>query len=92
MREPIPEPDPAAWLRWYEKAYNLHVAKTEVGKIMISTTFLAIDHSHGGEPILWGTFVNDGIGNYAQARCGGSVEQAMIMHREMVEKVREARL
>jgi hypothetical protein len=48
------------WARWYEKA-DRFVAQTNVGPMRVSTVFLGLDHSFGGEhPILFETMVFDG--------------------------------
>jgi uncharacterized protein involved in tolerance to divalent cations len=50
------------WGEWFAKNHDARVvAKTEVGEAEVSTVFLAIDHSHGGDvPILFETMVFDG--------------------------------
>ena len=58
---PVPEPDTVKWGEWYSKAAR-HVAKTNIGKIFVSTVFLGLDHRIGGDgpPILWESLVFGG--------------------------------
>lgn len=59
---PVREPDLLKWAEWYEKADNRIVKQTVLDdrpQVMISTVFLAIDHSwgEGVAPTLWETMV-----------------------------------
>jgi hypothetical protein len=65
-KKPVPCDDILVWSSWMESA-NRHVAETRIKidgedpEIRISTTFLGIDHSHGGpEPVLFETMAFDG--------------------------------
>lgn len=58
---PVSEPDLMKWARWMEAEMQKkkRVASTYVGRVLISTVFLGIDHSfnRNGLPILWETMV-----------------------------------
>lgn len=93
---PVVENDLDKWAVFFNHVQNRTVGKTMVGKILVSTVFLALDHSFSnpGKPILWETmcFSGDGEasrewGDYTR-RCGGNREQAEAMHREVVAEVR----
>jgi hypothetical protein len=66
--EPVPCGDLETWARWFEAQheeahrtgrYPLHVDRTVLGKVLVSTVFLAIDHnfSDHGPPVLYETMV-----------------------------------
>ena len=60
---PTPEPDILKWGRWFEQAREARiVAKTDIGEnVHVSTVFLALDHSFGGDrPLLWETMIFGG--------------------------------
>jgi len=64
--EPVPEPNPMRWARWYERASKetvpfwdgrehapsagRSVAFTRIESTVVSTIFLGIDHGFGGGP------------------------------------------
>jgi hypothetical protein len=50
--------DLMTWARWYEKA-DRTIAKAYIGKVLVSTVFLGLDHSFGsdGPPILYETMI-----------------------------------
>lgn len=54
----VPTDDLNRWAKWFA-AHNQDrvVARTEVGQTVVSTVFLAVDHQHGGPPLLWETAV-----------------------------------
>jgi len=53
---PVPCHDLMTWARWYEENYlKRHVARSRIRGVLISTVFLAIDHSWSGPPILFET-------------------------------------
>jgi len=55
--KPIPENDLMKWGGWMQTA-NRTVAKTKIGKSIISTVFLGLDHSFGGpRPLLYETMI-----------------------------------
>ncbi len=63
---PVPEPDMMKWARWFEAAgTSRQVRKTMVGKVKVSTVFLAMDHDYQGrDPLLFETwFSADGAIN-----------------------------
>lgn len=75
---------------WYAKA-DRNVAKTKIGKSLISTVFLWIDHGYRtGPPVLWETMVFGGPLDMEEDRCSGSREQAIAMHAAMVKRVQAA--
>jgi len=56
--QPVRERDPIAWARWMHQT-NRAVARTQVGKLNVSTIFLGLDHRFldDGPPILFETMV-----------------------------------
>ena len=89
--EPRAEPDVDKWADWFSSGEK-QVAVERVGESRVSTVFLGMDHNFilgpGHGPILWETMVFGGPLDHAQARCGGSREQAEAMHARMVESVK----
>lgn len=70
---PVHVEDILVWSKWYEK--NMHrrvVARTKIGKVTVSTVFLALDHGfYGGPPVLWETMTfsddrEDGMDGYME--------------------------
>lgn len=87
---PVLEPSLTKWAQWFETA-NRKVGddRRKVGDvdIHVSTVFLGLDYSFGGEtPVLWETMVFGGPLDQEQERCSGSREQAEAMHHAMVHK------
>lgn len=89
---PVPV-DLMTWAKWFEPRGNRIVKQEQVGKYMVSTVFLGIDHNYepDGAPILWETMVfdrsSDSPGHDLDMdRCSGNREQAEAMHQRMVEK------
>jgi len=80
------------WAIWFETAAERVVAKDSIGDSTVSTVFLGLDHNyyHDGSPILWETMVFGGKLDEEQDRCSGSREQALAMHKAMVERVKKA--
>jgi len=60
---PVLEEDLITWAKWLEQAAlsgERTVAKDTVGKKLVSTVFLGIDHQYGaGPPILFETMILD---------------------------------
>ena len=58
---PVPEPDTLKWGQWFEDSMANDcrtVARPNVGKFQVSTVFLGLDHSFGGEyPVLFETMI-----------------------------------
>lgn len=71
--------------------YSRRIRRTYIGNILISTVFLSIDHSwvEGSKPILFETMVFSGTddNNEDMTRCC-THREALIMHRDMVAKVK----
>ena len=93
--KPVPCEDVLEWGRWMEdarKTDNRRVARTEIGKVEISTVFLGLDHnfSDTGEPVLFETMILRGKDFHGewdyQERCS-TWEQAEAMHEKAVEFV-----
>jgi hypothetical protein len=94
----VREDDLFKWARWFEDSIEQRrVARTRVGRYLVSTVFLGIDHSWGaGNPILWETMVFSlpkspeeelDICHYREAemrRCSGNREQAEAQHADVV--------
>lgn len=75
----IPCEDIFQWGEWFEKA-NRSVARTQIGKAVVSTVFLGIDHSFGyGLPLLFETMIFGGPHDDYQARCS-TWDEAVKMH------------
>lgn len=71
------------WAIWFETA-NRTLAENKEGDIRVSTVFLGLDHSYGGEifghaPILWQTMIFGGEHNNYQERYE-TKEQALVGH------------
>ena len=59
--QPIECDDIHEWARWFEKDENRRVALDEVGDVRVSTIFLGLALSWGGEPpLLWETMIFGG--------------------------------
>lgn len=87
---PVPEPDLERWGSWFGRSAKIRrVARTKVGRSVVSTVFLAVDHGWLGTPILWETMIFGGPLNNYQDRCSGSREQAEAMHAKAVMEVRK---
>lgn len=58
--EPVPEPDLMTWARWYG-THERHIGSDQIGRIRVSTVFLALNHAYfGGPPVLWETMIFGG--------------------------------
>ena len=56
----VKETDLMKWAEWFQTA-NLHVARTTIGKIFVSTVFLGLNHNFGmGKPLLFETMIFGG--------------------------------
>jgi hypothetical protein len=69
------------------------VGHTQVGRSLISTVFLGIDHNYhqSGPPILWETMVFGGPLDTNCYRCAGTREQAEAMHARVVKLVKASK-
>ncbi len=86
--KPKLEKDLLKWGHWLNTA-NRTVARTNIGKIIISTVFLGLDHRFFGKgrPILYETMVFGGKLDQAMERyC--TKEEALKGHNAMVKQVR----
>ncbi len=85
----IPCDDLIKWANWFEKA-NRHVAKTQItDDIDMSTVFLGLDHSFGGDkPMLFETMVFGGKLDQEMERYS-TWEEAEKGHWEWVKKAKE---
>jgi hypothetical protein len=92
--EPKQCDDILQWGKWFEVG-DRRVALDTIGdgndQYCISTVFLGLDYGWGWQdrPIVWETMVFKGKESHWFDRCGGSREQALAMHAEMVKKVRD---
>jgi len=77
------------WSAWLEENdLKRHVADEYVGEVRVSTVFLGVDHVYdSGPPLLFETMVFGGSLDGEQERCT-NWEQAEIMHKNMVERVK----
>lgn len=63
--EPQPCDDVVRWGEWFEASCrngSRNIARSMVGSVMVSTVFLALDHSFSdsGPPVLWETMIFGG--------------------------------
>lgn len=90
---PQPEPNLVKWAKWYGK-YKRQIAQDYVGKVHISTIFLALDQSFPffspQRPILWETMIFDA--DHGEHDCYiqryTSLEDALAGHKKAVEMVK----
>jgi len=84
---PIPCKDTLEWGRWFENISNRTVAKTTIGRFLVSTVFLGLDHRVSGEslPVLFETMVFEESESKYQKRCC-TWDEAVKQHEEAVEK------
>ena len=86
--EPITENNKDTWYTVFSNPKRV-VGSDIIGKSKISTVFLCLNHNFGnGAPILWETLVFGGKLNGEQDRCSGMREDAIKMHRRMIDKVK----
>lgn len=80
-KEPVPEPNLLKWGKWLETA-NRKVRQDEIDGVIISTVFLGLDHSFGGElPLLFETMIFGGEHDGYQTRAS-SWDEAVGQHLE----------
>jgi hypothetical protein len=85
---PLAEPDLMTWWRWLQTA-DRHVGKDIIGEALVSTVFLGIDHSFGGDvPILFETMIFGGRHDHWQTRYA-TREEALAGHNRAVALVEE---
>ena len=84
---PKPASSMQEWGQWWEKT-DRTVAKTKIGKVLVSTVFLSLDHQWGeGQPLLFETLVFRGILDGEMERYS-TLDEAKAGHELMVERVR----
>lgn len=89
LEDGIPKPISSIqeWGEWLEKA-DRTVAKTKIGKVLVSTVFLGLDHQWGeGPPLLFETLVFEGLLDGEMERYS-TLDEAKAGHEVMVERVR----
>lgn len=67
-----------------EKSHERIVKQTKIGEVLISTVFLGINHSWGGEPIWFETMIFGGQHDGHQTRCS-TWDEAEKQHEEAEE-------
>ncbi len=93
--DPIAEEDLLTWGKWFEDASTngeRTVGRKMIGNVLVSTVFLALEHSFGAEtsiPLLYETLVFGGKLNQEMERYS-TKEQALEGHQAMCKRVREA--
>ena len=88
--EPVPCPDLLTWGRWWGTNPDRHVARDEIGDVLVSTVFLGLDHGWGrGPPVLWETMVFGGKLDQGQERYVSRAD-AQAGHARWVFQVRES--
>lgn len=86
---PVAAPDLLTWAAWCENA-DRHVAKDVVGDVLVSTVFLALDHSWGdGPPQLYETMIFGGQHDEYQERYA-TKEAALAGHDSALAMVRDS--
>ena len=90
--EPRPEPDAAAWGRWFGSSDEARrVAWDEVGAVVVSTVFIGLDHNHsrakGAAAVLWETAIRT-EGQWEVVGRWISREAALAGHAEAVRRLR----
>lgn len=92
--EPVFEPDPTAWSRWFETSFVQRVVGSTplTDDVSVSTIFLGLDHNYAstGPPVLWETMIFGGPLDQTQVRCAGSREQAQAMHHHLLLRAQQA--
>jgi hypothetical protein len=86
-RLPVPCDDPIAWSEWLARdgVKARRVGRDQIGPMLVSTVFLGLDHSHGGDnPMLFETMVFGDEEDSYQTRCE-TWEEAEAMHKHAVE-------
>lgn len=88
---PKPEPNLLKWARWYG-THKRHIADDYIGKIHVSTIFLALDQRENpASPVLWETMIFDP--DHGEHDCYieryTSREAALAGHKKALEMVRE---
>jgi hypothetical protein len=85
--EPVECDDLFAWAAWLQTA-SLRIAEDQIGESMVSTVFLGLDHSFGGDkPLLYETMVFGGkLDNYCWRT--STIEEALAQHSTAVWMVR----
>ena len=82
--EPVIEPDFLVWVEWSKNHNNQHVAFTKLSGAEISTVFLRMGYSFGGNaPALYETMIFGGEhDNYQERYC--TLEEAIAGHEKAV--------
>lgn len=82
------EADLMTWARWFQDSKEKRrVALFEQGGIRVSTVFLGLDHNYDdGPPILWESMIFGGPNSEDQDRCSGTWDDALEMHKQMIER------
>ena len=76
------------YLKWEEENVNQKKVKQDtIGEILVSTVFLSLDHSFGGEkPLLWETMIFGGEHDQYQDRYS-SYEDALKGHQQALDLI-----
>lgn len=97
-KTPFPEPDLLKWAEWLDGGKGVErrrVGRDTIGRFLISTVFLGLDHRffNEGLPILFETMVFDRDGETPGAELFGTRyciwDEAKAGHDMVVQKVRE---
>lgn len=79
------------WAKWFEGSEGRQVAKTEIGTATVSTVCLGLDHSFGdGPPLYFETMVFGDHPLQDEQERYSTLEEAMLGHERMCQRVREA--
>lgn len=86
---PVLEPDVLKWALWFERSRKQRIVRqNHIGKVLVSTVFLGLDHSFRGKiPVLWETMIFDGKHDGYQKRYK-SKEEALAGHEAAVRMVK----
>ncbi len=75
------------WGQWWENT-DRTVAKTKIGKVLVSTVFLSLNHQWGyGQPLLFETIVFGGLLDGEMERYS-TLDEARVGHEAMVKRIR----
>ena len=99
---PVPETDMQKWIKWFAEHYNRFNTDTprilksdNIGEFLVNTVFLAVDREimDNKDPVLWECMVYaphvDHPLHAHSSQCSGTSKEALLMHDQMCQYVRE---
>lgn len=77
------------WAKWFETT-DRHIGNDHIGDVKISTVFLGLDHSFGGDkPLLFESMIFGGERDQDQFRYS-TYEEAEAGHKKLVDEIKQA--